>query len=166
VVGTCDLRPSSLALCAHDANAGTAVAEHGRRPGIGSGLCQHSLPAARRLGFRAMPFNLMVSTNSAGICNLDHRCAKTDLLLADHSSASGLGGDSCCRSSGQVLALAKVSSTKELKRANVDLRHLDFRLKASWRSALEVLQQAAVAMAEWDRNPAEDDKALLPSARD
>lgn len=62
---------------------------------------------------------------------------------------------------GQVLALAKVSSTKELKRANVDLRHLDFRLKASWRSALRVLQQAAVAMAEWDRNPPEEYKELF-----
>jgi hypothetical protein len=61
----------------------------------------------------------------------------------------------------QVLALAKVSSTKELKRANVDLRHLDFRLKASWRSALEVLQQAAAAMAEWDRNPPEEYKELF-----
>jgi hypothetical protein len=62
---------------------------------------------------------------------------------------------------GQVLALAKVSSTKELKRANVDLRHLDFRLKVSWRSALEVLQQAAAAMAEWERNPPEEYKELF-----
>jgi hypothetical protein len=61
----------------------------------------------------------------------------------------------------QVLALAKVSSTKELKRVNVDLRHLDFRLKASWRSALEVLQQAGAAMAEWERNPPEDYKELF-----
>ena len=61
----------------------------------------------------------------------------------------------------QVLALAKVSSTQELKRANVDLRHLDFRLKASWRSALGVLEQAAVAMDEWDRNPPEEYKELF-----
>ncbi|MFN7897610.1 MAG: hypothetical protein ACK535_05250 [Cyanobacteriota bacterium] len=62
---------------------------------------------------------------------------------------------------GQVLTLAKVSSTKELKRTNVDLRHLDFRLKASWRSALGVLEQAAVAMDEWDRNPPEEYKELF-----
>ena len=61
----------------------------------------------------------------------------------------------------QVLALAKVSSTKELKRTSVDLRHLDFRLKASWRSALGVLEQAAVAMDEWDRNPPEEYKELF-----
>ena len=67
VVGTYYLRPNSLALGAHVANAGYVVAEHCRRQGIGSRLCQHSLQAARRLGFRAMQFNLVVSTNSAGI---------------------------------------------------------------------------------------------------
>jgi len=43
------------------------VAEHCRRQGIGSRLCQHSLQASRRQGFRAMQFNLVVSTNTAGI---------------------------------------------------------------------------------------------------
>ncbi len=68
VVGTYYLRPNTLALGAHVANAGYAVAEHCRRQGIGSRLCQHSPKAARRLGFRAMQFNLVVSTNTAGIC--------------------------------------------------------------------------------------------------
>ncbi|WP_197686685.1 GNAT family N-acetyltransferase [Cyanobium sp. NIES-981] len=67
VVGTYYLRPNSLALGAHVANAGYVVAEHARRKGIGSRLCQHSLQAARRLGFRLMQFNLVVSTNTAGI---------------------------------------------------------------------------------------------------
>ena len=61
----------------------------------------------------------------------------------------------------QVLALAQVSSTQELKRANVDLRHLDFRLKASWRSALDVLQQAAAAYPDWDSNPPEEFRELF-----
>jgi predicted N-acetyltransferase YhbS len=43
------------------ANAGYVVAEHGRRQRFGSRLCQHSLQEARRLGFRAMQFNLVVS---------------------------------------------------------------------------------------------------------
>jgi L-amino acid N-acyltransferase YncA len=68
LVGTYYLRPNSLALGAHVANAGYVVVEHCRRQGIGSRLCQHSLQAARRLGFRAMQFNLVVSTNTAGIC--------------------------------------------------------------------------------------------------
>ena len=67
VVATYYLRPNSLALGARVANAGYVVAEHCRRQGIGSRLCQHSLQAARRLGFRAMQFNLVVSTNTVGI---------------------------------------------------------------------------------------------------
>jgi len=67
LVGTYYLRPNSLALGAHVAKAGYVVAEQARRRRIGSRLCQHSLQAARRLGFRAMQFNLVVSTNSAGI---------------------------------------------------------------------------------------------------
>jgi len=67
LVGTYYLRPNSLALGAHVANAGYVVAQHCRRQGIGSRLCQHSLEAARRLGFRAMQFNLVVNTNTAGL---------------------------------------------------------------------------------------------------
>ena len=67
LVGTYYLRPNSLTLGAHVANAGYVVAEHCRRQGIGSCLCQSSLDAARRLGFRSMQFNLVVSTNTAGI---------------------------------------------------------------------------------------------------
>ena len=67
LVGTYYLRPNSLALGAHVANAGYVVAEHCRRQGIGSRLCQHSLQAAKRLGFRSMQFNLVVGTNTAGI---------------------------------------------------------------------------------------------------
>ena len=67
LVGTYYLRPNSLALGAHVANAGFVVAESSRRHGLGGRLCQHALQAARRLGFRAMQFNLVVSTNTAGI---------------------------------------------------------------------------------------------------
>ena len=67
IVGTYYLRPNSLTLGAHVANAGYVVAEHCRRKGIGSRLCPSSLDAARRLGFRSMQFNLVVSTNTAGI---------------------------------------------------------------------------------------------------
>ena len=67
VVGSYYLRPNSLCLGAHVANAGYVVAEPCRRQGIGSRLCQHSLQAARKLGFRAMQFNLVVCTNTAGL---------------------------------------------------------------------------------------------------
>jgi len=61
------LRPNSLTLGAHVANAGYVVAEHRRRLGIGSRLFQHSLQQAQRLGFRAMQFSLVVSTITAGL---------------------------------------------------------------------------------------------------
>ena len=67
VVGSYYLRPNSLCLGAHVANAGYVVAQQQRRRGIGGRLCQHSLQAARQLGFRAMQFNLVVSTNTAAI---------------------------------------------------------------------------------------------------
>jgi GNAT superfamily N-acetyltransferase len=67
IVGTYTLKPNSLCLGAHVANAGYVVAEHCRRQGIGSLLCRHSLATARRLGYRAMQFNLVVSTNTAGL---------------------------------------------------------------------------------------------------
>ncbi|MFM9100330.1 MAG: N-acetyltransferase family protein [Cyanobium sp.] len=67
VVGTYFLRANSLTLGAHVANADYVVAEHARCQGVGSRLCQHSLKAARRLGFRLLQFNLVVSTNTAGI---------------------------------------------------------------------------------------------------
>jgi L-amino acid N-acyltransferase YncA len=67
LVGTYYLKSNSLTLGAHVANAGYVVAQHCRRQGIGSSLCEHSLQEARRFGFRAMQFNLVVSTNTAGI---------------------------------------------------------------------------------------------------
>jgi L-amino acid N-acyltransferase YncA len=67
VVGTYYLRPNSLCLGAHVANAGYGVGERWRRQGIGSRLCRHSLQEAQRLGYRAMQFNLVVSSNSAGL---------------------------------------------------------------------------------------------------
>lgn len=60
-----------------------------------------------------------------------------------------------------VLALAKVTSTKNLKRQNVDLRHLDFRLKASWSQALAVLQRAHAAYPDWNQNPPEEYRELF-----
>jgi L-amino acid N-acyltransferase YncA len=67
VVGTYYLKPNSLTLGAHVANAGYVVAQTLRRQGVGSRLCRHSLQEARRLGYRAMQFSLVVSTNTDGI---------------------------------------------------------------------------------------------------
>ena len=61
LVGKYYLRPNSLALGAHVANAGYVVAEHCRRQEIGSRPCQHSLQAAKWSGFRSMQFNLQAA---------------------------------------------------------------------------------------------------------
>jgi GNAT superfamily N-acetyltransferase len=38
-----------------------------RGQGIASALCEHSLETARRLGYRAMQFNFVVSTNLSAL---------------------------------------------------------------------------------------------------
>jgi len=52
-------------LGAHVCNCGYLVGEAARGRGVGAALCRHSLQEARRLGYRAMQFNLVVSTNEA-----------------------------------------------------------------------------------------------------
>ncbi len=67
IVGTYYLRPNQPCLGAHVANAGYVVAEASRGRGVGHALCRHSQEEARRRGFTAMQFNLVVSTNTAGV---------------------------------------------------------------------------------------------------
>lgn len=67
VVGTYTLKPNQPALGAHVCNAGYMVAPDARGKGIGRALCAHSLGEARKLGFRAMQYNLVVCTNKGAI---------------------------------------------------------------------------------------------------
>jgi len=67
VVGTYYLRPNQPGRGAHVANAGYMVADEARGRGLASALCGHSLETARRLGFLAMQFNFVVSTNAAAL---------------------------------------------------------------------------------------------------
>jgi L-amino acid N-acyltransferase YncA len=52
---------------AHVANAGYMVSSPARGQHIGRAMCEHSLQEARRLGFRAMQFNFVVSTNESAV---------------------------------------------------------------------------------------------------
>ena len=63
VAGTYYLKANQGGPGSHVANCGYMVlpSEEGR--GIGRALCMHSLARARERGFRAMQFNLVVSTN-------------------------------------------------------------------------------------------------------
>ena len=67
IVGTYYLRPNQPTLGAHVANAGYMVAADCRGRGIGRALGEHSIAEARRLGYRAMQFNLVVATNTASL---------------------------------------------------------------------------------------------------
>ena len=73
LVGTYLLKANQPGLGNHVANCGYVVAPEARGQGIGEALCRHSLNAARALGFRAMQFNSVVSTNTGAIA-LWQRC--------------------------------------------------------------------------------------------
>ena len=63
IVGTYILRPNQSGGGSHVANAAFMVAPAARGQGIGRAMGEHCLSEARRLGFRAMQFNFVVSTN-------------------------------------------------------------------------------------------------------
>lgn len=61
------VKPNQLGRGSHVANAAYAVSERFRGRGIGEALGHHSLEEARRLGFKAMQFNLVVATNAPAV---------------------------------------------------------------------------------------------------
>jgi L-amino acid N-acyltransferase YncA len=67
VVGSYTLHANQAAGGAHVANAGFIVSQRARGRGIGRGMGEHCLNHARQLGFRAMQFNFVVSTNQAAV---------------------------------------------------------------------------------------------------
>jgi L-amino acid N-acyltransferase YncA len=67
VVGTYILRPNQLGPGSHVANAAFMVASDAQGSGVGRAMAEHCLSEARRMGFRAMQFNFVVSTNTAAI---------------------------------------------------------------------------------------------------
>lgn len=67
IAGTYILRPNQSGGGSHVANAGFMVATSAQGQGIGRAMAEHCLNEARRLGFRAMQFNYVISTNTAAI---------------------------------------------------------------------------------------------------
>jgi len=67
VVGTYILRANQPGLGSHVANAAFMVSPQARGLGVGRAMGGHSLSEARRLGFRAMQFNFVVSTNESAV---------------------------------------------------------------------------------------------------
>jgi L-amino acid N-acyltransferase YncA len=67
IVGTYILRSNQLGPGSHVANAAFMVAANAQGSGVGRVMAEHCLSEARRMGFRAMQFNLVVSTNAPAI---------------------------------------------------------------------------------------------------
>jgi L-amino acid N-acyltransferase YncA len=67
VVGTYILKPNQSGPGSHVANAAFMVPSSARGKGVGRSMAEHCLSEARRLGFRAMQFNFVVSTNESAI---------------------------------------------------------------------------------------------------
>jgi ribosomal protein S18 acetylase RimI-like enzyme len=67
ILGTYILRSNQSGGGSHVANAGFMVSARARGQGIGRAMAQHCLHEARRLRFRAMQFNYVISTNTAAI---------------------------------------------------------------------------------------------------
>lgn len=67
VVGTYILKANQPGSGSHVANAGYMVKDDYHGKGIGRLMCEHSLTAAREMGFLAMQFNMVVSSNEAAV---------------------------------------------------------------------------------------------------
>jgi len=67
VLGSYYLKNNQAGFGDHVCNCGYMVDPEARGQGIASALCEHSLKQARSLGFEAMQFNFVVSSNTAAV---------------------------------------------------------------------------------------------------
>ncbi len=65
--GTYYLKANQAGGGAHVANCGYVTAGWAAGQGVARAMCAHSLDAARAAGFRAMQYNLVVSTNQRAV---------------------------------------------------------------------------------------------------
>lgn len=64
ILGSYYIKPNHPGNAAHVCNCGYVVSEAARGKGVASRMCEHSQSLALALGFLAMQFNFVVSTNS------------------------------------------------------------------------------------------------------
>lgn len=67
IAGTYTLKPNQAGPGDHVANCAYMVEPAAQGRGIGRAMAEHSLEAARARGYRAMQYNLVVSTNAPAI---------------------------------------------------------------------------------------------------
>ena len=67
LLGTYYIKPNQPGLGSHVCNCGYIVSESARGKGVASVMCEHSQQVAVEAGFRAMQYNLVVSTNEVAV---------------------------------------------------------------------------------------------------
>lgn len=67
VAGSYYIKPNGMGPADHICNCGYMVGEAARGKGLARRMCEHSQAVAVELGFRAMQFNAVVSTNEAAV---------------------------------------------------------------------------------------------------
>ena len=67
ILGTYYIKPNQFALGSHVCNCGYIVGENVRGKCVASAMCEHSQSKPTARGFRAMQYNLVVSTNEGAI---------------------------------------------------------------------------------------------------
>ena len=67
LIGTYYLKPNQAGGGAHVCNCGYIVGAAARGRGVATAMCEHSQREAVNMGFRAMQFNLVVSTNETAV---------------------------------------------------------------------------------------------------
>ena len=67
ILGTYFIKPNQPGLGAHVCNCGYVVAKTAQGQGIAAQMCEHSQKLAVEMGFRAMQFNFVVSTNTGAV---------------------------------------------------------------------------------------------------
>lgn len=92
IVGTYYLKPNLPGQGSHVANCGYAVAEGARGKGVATRMCLHSQRAAAGRGFRALQFNLVVSTNHVAV-HLWQKCGMRIVGTLPGAFASPTHGD-------------------------------------------------------------------------
>lgn len=67
ILGTYYIKPNQPGAGSHVCNCGYIVSENARGKGVASSMCEHSQQKAVELDFKAMQYNLVVSTNEGAI---------------------------------------------------------------------------------------------------
>lgn len=67
ILGSYYIKPNAMGPGAHICNCGYMVSPAARGKGVATALCQHSQQIGKALGFRAMQFNAVVSSNTTAV---------------------------------------------------------------------------------------------------